>query len=88
MSVQLVKPGEVARAHRHTITAVRFVVKGSGAFTTVEGERFEWSAGDFIELPAWMGHHHENPNQEDAFIAGWTDWPLQRLTGNFYYEEL
>ena len=61
--------------------------RGSGVLV-VEGERFEWSEGDFIELPAWMGHHHENPNQEDAFIAGWTDWPLQRLTGNFYYEEL
>src|SRR5438034_306491 len=44
--------------------------------------------GDFIELPAWMTHRHENLSGEDAYIASWTDWPLQRLSGNFYYEEL
>src|SRR5574341_1206985 len=48
MSVQLVKPGEVAKAHRHTFTALRFVVKGNGACTTVEGERFSMAPGDLI----------------------------------------
>jgi gentisate 1,2-dioxygenase len=36
--VQLVKPGEVAAAHRHTAAAVRFIVKGTPkAYTIVEG---------------------------------------------------
>src|SRR4051812_93840 len=38
MSIQLVKPGEIARAHRHNMTAIRFVVKGRGAYTAVDGE--------------------------------------------------
>ena len=37
ISVQLVKPGEIAAAHRHTAAAVRFIVKGTpNAYTIVE----------------------------------------------------
>src|SRR5271165_5531646 len=37
--VQLVMPGEVAPAHRHTQSALRFVLEGGGAHTSVNGER-------------------------------------------------
>ena len=83
----MLTPNFKGRDHRHNSSVIYYCFEGNGVLV-VEGERFEWSKGDFIELPAWMAHHHENPNWEDAFIAGWTDWPLQRLTGNFYYEEL
>ena len=33
ISVQLVKPGEIASAHRHTAAAIRFVVKGTPTLT-------------------------------------------------------
>ena len=35
---QIVMPGEAAPAHRHTNTALRFVVQGGGAYTTSNGE--------------------------------------------------
>ena len=44
MSVQLVLPGEVAAAHRHLFAATRFIVQGSGAYTTVDGEALQLSA--------------------------------------------
>ena len=37
--LQLIMPGEVAPAHRHTQAALRFIVEGSGAYTAVNGER-------------------------------------------------
>src|SRR5438105_15847795 len=37
--LQLVMPGEVAPAHKHTQSALRFVLDGKGAHTTVDGER-------------------------------------------------
>ena len=83
----MLTPNFKGRDHRHNSSVIYYCFEGNGVLV-VEGERFEWSKGDFIELPAWMAHHHENPNWEDAFIAGWPDWPLQRRTGNFYYEEL
>jgi len=36
-SVQIMRPGETAPAHRHAATAIRFIVDGAGAFTAVEG---------------------------------------------------
>jgi gentisate 1,2-dioxygenase len=38
-AIQLLLPGEVARAHRHTPTAIRFIMEGSGGYTAVDGER-------------------------------------------------
>ena len=46
--VQLVLPGEVAPAHRHTQSALRFVLEGAGAYTAVNGERTQMHVGDFI----------------------------------------
>jgi hypothetical protein len=37
--VQLVMPGEVAPAHRHTQSALRFVLEGEGAYTAVDAMR-------------------------------------------------
>src|SRR5690554_5715661 len=37
--LQLVLPGEVAPAHRHSQSALRFVMDGGGACTAVNGER-------------------------------------------------
>jgi gentisate 1,2-dioxygenase len=39
ISFQYVKPGENARAHRHTPAALRFVIQGNGAYTTVNGQK-------------------------------------------------
>ena len=44
--VQLVMPHEVAPAHRHTQSALRFVLEGKGAHTSVDGERTMMSPGD------------------------------------------
>ena len=35
--VQMVIPGDVAPAHRHSQSALRFVLEGKGAFTAVDG---------------------------------------------------
>src|SRR5215471_2279173 len=35
--VQMILPGEVAPAHRHVSSAIRFVLDGEGAYTAVEG---------------------------------------------------
>lgn len=86
MSYQLVKPGEIARAHRHTIAAIRFVVKGSGAFTTVEGEKFDMSPGDLILTPSWMFHDHGNDSKEPIVWIDGLDSPLVGYLGVGFFE--
>ena len=60
MGAQMVRPGEVAPPHRHTMEAIRFVVKGKGACTIIEGEQFPMEEGDLITTPNWSWHEHVN----------------------------
>ena len=58
--LQLIMPGEVAPSHRHVQSALRFIVDGKGAYTTVGGERTTMYPGDFIITPSWAWHDHGN----------------------------
>ena len=62
--LQLILPGEVAPSHRHTQSALRFIVEGAGAYTAVNGERSVMHPGDFIITPSWTWHDHGNPGDE------------------------
>jgi gentisate 1,2-dioxygenase len=64
--LQLILPGEIAPSHRHTQSALRFIVEGRGAWTAVDGERTTMQPGDFIITPSWTWHDHGNPAVEDG----------------------
>lgn len=64
--LQLILPGEVAPSHRHTQSALRFIVEGSGAYTAVNGERTRMHPGDLIITPSWTWHDHGNPEAVDG----------------------
>ena len=67
--VQLVLPGEVAPAHRHTQSALRFVLEGSGAHTAVNGERTPMHYGDFVITPPMAWHDHGNETKRADVLA-------------------
>ena len=82
--LQLVKPGEVAPAHRHTQTALRFVLEGSGAHTAVGGERTYMEPGDFVITPNWAWHDHGNDSDQPMVWLDGLDIPLvQFLDASF-----
>src|SRR4051794_40992096 len=82
--VQLVLPGEVAPAHRHAQSALRFVLEGGGAHTSVDGERTEMHEGDFIITPPMAWHDHRNEGGEPIFWLDGLDIPLvQFLDASF-----
>jgi gentisate 1,2-dioxygenase len=56
--LQLIMPGEIAPAHRHTQSALRFILEGSGAYTTIDDQKVMMEAGDFVVTPAWRWHEH------------------------------
>lgn len=64
--LQLILPGEVAPSHRHTQSALRFIVEGNGAWTAVNGERTTMHPGDFIITPSWTWHDHGNPRMDEG----------------------
>ncbi len=81
MSVQLVKPGESAPAHRHTFAATRFIVQGDGAYTTVDGEPLYLSAGDFVTTPSMSYHDHTNESTQNIIWLDVHDGPLTGKIG-------
>lgn len=64
--LQLILPGEIAPSHRHTQSALRFIVQGSTAYTAVDGERTTMHPGDFIITPSWTFHDHGNRSKEEG----------------------
>lgn len=72
--LQVILPGEVAPSHRHTQSALRFVVEGRGAYTAVDGERTPMQPGDFIITPSWTWHDHGHvgTTAQDAPVV-WLD---------------
>ena len=74
--LQLILPGEVAPAHRHTQSALRFAMHGRGAYTAVNGERVAMAPGDFIITPAWTWHDHGSDAEGPVVWLDGLDVPL------------
>src|SRR5215472_8773193 len=86
LAVQYLLPGEVAPAHRHSPNAVRFMLHGEGAYTTVEGDKYVMKRGDLVITPSLTWHDHGN---EGAGAVIWTDGldsPLVRYLENLSFE--
>jgi gentisate 1,2-dioxygenase len=76
LGMQLLLPGEWAPAHRHTPNAVRMVVEGEGAWTTVNGEKSPMSRGDLILTPTGLWHEHGHDGSEPVVWLDVLDLPL------------
>lgn len=74
--LQLILPNEVAPSHRHTQSALRFIVEGKGAYTAVDGERTTMQPGDFIITPSWTWHDHGNEASERVVWLDGLDIPM------------
>jgi len=74
--LQLILPGEIAPSHRHSQSALRFIVEGAGAYTAVDGERTTMYPGDFIITPSWTFHDHGNPGNAPVIWLDGLDIPM------------
>src|SRR4051795_3288730 len=73
--IQMILPGEVAPAHRHVSSAIRFVLDGEGAYTAVEGEKSFMAPGDFVITANWAPHDHGNPSDKPMLWLDVLDFP-------------
>ncbi len=71
----MILPGEVAPAHRHVSSAIRFVLDGDGAYTAVEGEKSFMSPGDFVITANWAPHDHGNTSDKPMLWLDVLDFP-------------
>jgi gentisate 1,2-dioxygenase len=77
--LQLILPGEIAPSHRHSQSALRFIVEGSGAFTAVDGEKTIMQPGDFVITPSWTWHDHGNESDVPMVWMDGLDVPIVAL---------
>lgn len=86
-ALQLLLPGENAPAHRHTPTAIRWVLQGQGAYTTVEGDKCYMEPGDLVLTPSWTWHDHNNEGAEPMIWLDGLDTPLVNNLEATFYEQ-
>src|SRR5579859_5150583 len=84
---QLVKAGEEAPTHRHTMAALRFIVEGDGGYTIVDGEPLSMEPGDFLLTPSWTWHGHTHNGTDAMLWLDVLDVPLVRGMNWQFYEE-
>src|SRR5207248_1180740 len=86
-NIQIVMPGEIARAHRHSAAALRLIIEGEGGYTVVNGERVPMYPGDLVLTPNWSWHDHANDTDAPMIWLDGLDTPLVRLLEAGFYEE-
>jgi gentisate 1,2-dioxygenase len=84
--LQIVLPGEFARAHRHTLAALRFIIESDGGYTVVNGECIPMHPGDLVLTPNWTWHDHGNDTRQPMIWLDGLDIPLVRFLDATFYE--
>ena len=82
-----IRPGNIVdRPHRHTASAINYYFAGSG-YSTVEGKRYTWKAGDLmLSAPGWAIHNHAS-NDESVYELTIQDSPLNIWMGSLLWQE-
>jgi gentisate 1,2-dioxygenase len=84
--LQLVLPGEVTATHRHAAAALRFVIEGNGAYTSVDGTKITMHPGDFILTPSWTYHDHGNLTGDPVVWLDGLDIPIVNMLDSSFAE--
>lgn len=84
--IQILEPGESARPHRHTASALRLVMEGDGGATIVDGQHCPMEPGDLILTPNWAWHEHVNQGETRVVWLDGLDLPLAAHLGAIFAE--
>ena len=84
-SIQLLRPKEKTKSHRHTSTTVYYSFRGRG-MTKVSANEMNWDKGDIFVVPPWQWHAHENTTSEDAILFSISDRPATEALGRYRKE--
>jgi len=86
LSFQLIQPGEVAPAHRHSMAAFRFILQGRGAYTNVDGNKMVMEDGDLILTPHGCWHEHAHEGDENMVWIDGLDVPFVQALNQISFD--
>jgi gentisate 1,2-dioxygenase len=79
--VEMLRPNEKTKSHRHTSTSIFHAFRGGGT-TVINGETFHWQKGDTFIVPLWSWHEHANASSTDeAILFSMNDEPILKAFG-------
>ena len=78
-AVQVVQPGDISPSHRHVAAAIRFIIKGEGTVTIVNGEPAPMKPGDLVLTPSLNWHGHVSQGSGPMMWMDSLDAPLVGL---------
>ncbi len=79
--IQMLRPGEETRSHRHTCSTVYHVVRGSGVANVgkskADEDAIEWAEQDCFSVPSWQWHRLRNGSSNlPAILFSVSDRPV------------
>ena len=83
---QCLLPAEVARPHRHTMNALRFMLEGAGVITLVDGKECPMAYGDLVLTPGMAWHEHRHDGSEPVVWLDVLDVPLHMSLGTVVFQ--
>ncbi|MEE9383947.1 MAG: iron-containing redox enzyme family protein [Nannocystaceae bacterium] len=86
MSIGDLDPGEATSKHRHAYESLIYVIEGEG-FSTIEGQKVLWKAGDALYVPVWNWHQHFCTGDARARYITGTNLPLLYRLGQTVLRE-
>ena len=85
--MQIMRAQEVCWSHRHSMSALRFVVEGHpDAFTAVDGEALTMDRFDLLLTPRFSWHDHHNPTDQEIVWLDVLDLGLVLGLNTPFYE--
>jgi gentisate 1,2-dioxygenase len=85
-AMQYLNPRESAPAHRHSAAAIRFVLRGEGVWTTVDGQPCPMSRGDLVLTPSMTWHEHHSGADGPMIWFDGLDLPLVSALDAGFFE--
>src|ERR1041385_7821585 len=85
-ALQYLGPRQPAPARRHSPGAIRFVIEGEGAWTTVDGDACDMSPGDLVLTPSWCWHDHKNGSDRPMIWFDGLDMPTVIALDAVFFE--
>jgi gentisate 1,2-dioxygenase len=77
---------EIMPPHKHSPSAVRFGLKGTGNFTGVDGENIVFGPGDMVLTPNDTWHNHGTVGDERALNLSVLDFPLVETLNAIHFD--
>lgn len=84
--LQLIMPGEIAVAHRHSPSAMRMVIESEDAYSAINGERCPMAPGDLVLNQSWHWHGHIHEGTAPHISMTCLDMPLVKFLGPLFAE--